>query len=101
VKFTKRSAPDIAAPVLEAAQTPMKKTHIMYRTGIHMRNLDSVLEGLLDKELIEYDINSKKLRTTERGREYLTLYQSMAGQVSFMRADSHQAGAGKAQYALL
>ena len=78
-----RSTTEMAAAVLATAFKPINKTQIMFRSGVHRRQLDPILERLQDKELMEYDVKSRTFLITERGRDFLDLYSSMVQDVTF------------------
>lgn len=78
-----RSSTELAAAVLQTAIQPVKKSHIMYRTGIYIRRLNPILERLLDRQLIEFDVTTKTFVITDRGKEFLDLYRSMTDGVRF------------------
>jgi predicted transcriptional regulator len=79
-----RTTTDMAAAVLESARRPIKKTQLMFRTNIYIRQLNAVLKRLQDKGLIQFDDKTRTFLTTERGREFLELYKSMTDDVHFI-----------------
>ena len=85
-RMKNRSSLEVAAAVLHVALQPTNKTKIMFLSETSARQLKPVLEKMLDKELISYDPNSKTFSTTDRGREFLQLYQSMIHGLDFQRA---------------
>jgi predicted transcriptional regulator len=80
-----RTSTDLAANVLQAAFTPATKTRIMYRSQVYLRYLTPILERLLDKGLVEFNIEARTFVITDRGREFLELYKSMVQDAPLLR----------------
>ena len=74
--YSKRDKLDILLGILDIANTPVKKTHILYRANINFYQLTRYLDLLLNLGMIEH-INEpcKGFRTTEKGRQMLQLFK--------------------------
>jgi predicted transcriptional regulator len=75
----------MSAEVLKVAMNPIGKTRLMFKSGIHMRQLEPVLKRLVDKQLIHYNESSKTYSTSSRGQEFLEMYYSMTKDVNFIK----------------
>ncbi len=71
----KRDKLDIMLRILEVANAPVKKTHILYQAGINFYQLSKYLELLLKTGMLE-QIEDQHItfRTTEKGRVLMMLF---------------------------
>jgi predicted transcriptional regulator len=87
----RRDKLEIILRILAIGNTPVKKTHILYKAGINFYQLSRYLDLLLKTGMFE-QINEPQVayRTTEKGRVLLNLFGAMdieAGESpSFMSA---------------
>jgi predicted transcriptional regulator len=73
-----RSRMHIQAEILEAAaDSNASKTRIMYRAALSYFQLQSYLESLMEKGLLEYDMASVRYSTTMRGRQFLESFKQL------------------------
>jgi predicted transcriptional regulator len=75
-----RSRMDIAAEILEAAQTRAgaNKTKIMYHAFLSFPQLKQYLALLMENQLLEHVPEDKNLyRTTEKGKRFLINYREI------------------------
>jgi predicted transcriptional regulator len=71
----KRDKLDIILIILEVANEPVRKTHILYSAGINYYQLSRYLDLLLKAKMIEQvDEPYPAFRTTEKGRLLLRLF---------------------------
>jgi len=68
-----RSSIDIIANILEVAKEGNKKTRIMYLANLSFDQLKKYLNFLIEKDLLEYDSNERKYKTTDKGLEFLKM----------------------------
>ncbi|UCE16020.1 MAG: transcriptional regulator [Candidatus Bathyarchaeota archaeon] len=80
-----RSQIDIIANILQVAVEGAKKTHIMYGCNLSFGQLQTYLDLLLDRGLLETISetggagNSAFFQTTTRGQSFLHVYQDLRG----------------------
>ncbi len=75
--YIKRDKLDILLGILNIANVPVKKTHILYKANINFYQLTRYLDLLLGLEMLEpIDEPYKGYRITERGRQMLHLFNS-------------------------
>lgn len=76
----KRNSPDIIATILEAANGGIGKTRLLTKANLTSEQFKKYIDLLISKELLieleEIDRRSA-YKTTERGLQYLTLYDSI------------------------
>ena len=70
------------ANVLQASVGGAKKTHIMYRCNLSFKQLQTYLDLLIDRKLLEVKSegeggNGSFYETTQKGRAFLRSYQSI------------------------
>lgn len=78
-KTTKRDRIQILLQMLEVANVPTKKTHLMYGGGINYYQLEKHLGLLLQLDMVEevhLEDDAVVYRTTERGRQFCELFNS-------------------------
>ena len=75
-KATRRDRVQILLKMLQAAQVPIRKTHLMYGAGINFYQLEKHLSFLMSSgmmEEMEHD-DTVAYRTTEKGRMFSELF---------------------------
>ncbi|MGI0037152.1 MAG: winged helix-turn-helix domain-containing protein [Nitrososphaera sp.] len=75
-KTTRRDRVQILLKMLQAAQVPIRKTHLMYGAGINFYQLEKHLSFLMGSgmvEELEYE-DTVAYRTTEKGRMFSELF---------------------------
>jgi predicted transcriptional regulator len=71
----KRDKLDIMLRILEVANVPVKKTHILYQAGINFYQLSKYLDLLLRTGMLEQiEDQHVTFRTTEKGRILMMLF---------------------------
>jgi predicted transcriptional regulator len=75
-KATRRDRVQILLKMLQAAQVPIRKTHLMYGAGINFYQLEKHLSFLIGSGMIEelHDDETVAYRTTEKGRMFSELF---------------------------
>jgi predicted transcriptional regulator len=73
----RRDKLDIILRILEVGNSPVKKTHILYKAGINFYQLSRYLDLLLKTGMME-EVTSPFVayRTTEKGRVLISLFSS-------------------------
>ena len=82
LKFSHRSRLDIIANVLSEAVGGAKKTHIMYKSNLSFRQLQTYLDFVLDSGLLKKSEggsgrNSSLYKTTAKGQTFLRAYRNL------------------------
>jgi predicted transcriptional regulator len=74
----RRDKLDIILRILEIGNSPVKKTHILYKAGINFYQLSRYLDLLLKTGMME-QVNEPYVafRTTEKGRVMMNLFSAM------------------------
>jgi predicted transcriptional regulator len=75
-KATRRDRVQILLKMLQSAQVPIRKTHLMYGAGINFYQLEKHLSFLIGTGMIEelHDDETVAYRTTEKGRMFSELF---------------------------
>lgn len=72
---------DIIADILEASHGGTRKTYLMYRCNMSFKQLKHYLDFLLRKELLDeindVDLDLGIFRTTDKGKEFLKVYNGL------------------------
>lgn len=76
----RRGRLEIIADVLIVARGGAKKTQIVYRANLNFKRVGIYLPYLKEKGLIEN--TSSEYTTTEKGKEFLRVYQKMKEQLA-------------------
>ena len=78
----RRDKLDIILRILEIGNSPVKKTHILYKAGINFYQLSRYLDLLLKTGMME-QINEPyaAFRTTEKGRVMMNLFSAIEMEV--------------------
>ena len=72
-----RSRTEIVGNILEAANGGTSKTKIMYTAFLSYSQLNEYLSILIENNLIEYLDGTNKFKTTEKGLNYLKMYNEI------------------------
>jgi predicted transcriptional regulator len=72
-----RGRQDINAMILEAAMVAENKTKIMYKAYLSHNQLCAHLTELQDNGLLEYRLGEQTYVTTNKGKRYLEIYNTM------------------------
>lgn len=72
-----RGRQDINAMILEAAIVAENKTRIMYKAYLSHNQLCAHLTELQDNGLLEYRLGDQTYMTTQKGKTYLEIYNTM------------------------
>lgn len=72
-----RGRQDINAMILEAAVFGENKTRIMYKAYISHNQLCAHLKELQENGLLEYRLGDQTYMTTQKGKRYLEIYNTM------------------------
>ena len=73
-----RSRIDIFAEILRKAKMPTLKTHMMYSIGLSYQQLSNYIPLLQDYGLLIYNVHNTTFSTTERGRQYIEVYDQLS-----------------------
>ena len=72
-----RSRTEIVGNILDAANGGTTKTKIMYIAFLSYGQLNEYLSILIENDLIEYINGTHKFKTTEKGLNYLKIYNKI------------------------
>jgi predicted transcriptional regulator len=72
-----RSRTEILALILEAANGGATKTKIMYNVYLTYNQLKNYLSAMIENNLIEYLEGTHKFKTTEKGLNFLKMYNEI------------------------
>ncbi|AIF85519.1 putative transcriptional regulator [Candidatus Nitrososphaera evergladensis SR1] len=72
-----RSRLDIAAAVLDIAESGARKTEIMYQAFLSFPQLEEYLEILQSRGMLEYTAGKKRYNTTKEGKKFLQGYKEV------------------------
>jgi predicted transcriptional regulator len=72
-----RSRTEIVGNILDAANGGTTKTKIMYFAFLSYNQLNEYLSILIENNLIEYLDGTKTFKTTEKGLNYLKMYNKI------------------------
>jgi predicted transcriptional regulator len=76
-----RSRIDIISVILDAANggtDGLTKTKIMYQAYLSHEQIKEYLSVLIESELLNYDVYTRKFKTTEKGLRFLEIYNKMS-----------------------
>ena len=73
-----RSRTEIVAMILDAANGGTTKTKIMYFAFLSYNQLNEYLSILIENNLVEYLDGTKTFKTTEKGLNYLNVYNEIS-----------------------
>ncbi|MPZ04825.1 MAG: hypothetical protein GEU26_00120 [Nitrososphaeraceae archaeon] len=83
-----RGRQDINAMILEAAIAAENKTKIMYKAYLSHNQLCAHLTELQDNGLLEYRLGEQTYITTQKGKRYLEIYNTMNELTSISEEES-------------
>lgn len=89
-----RSSLEIAHDMLCIASVKVRKTKIMYRANLGFVQMGKYLMALLRSGLLEQDGDSNYL-ITEKGKEFLVLYQNYTEQSARLKEEEEKNMAGR------
>lgn len=73
-----RSKTDIFSNILETASgSGAVKTKIMYQVFISHDQMKGYLSFLTERGLLNYDLDTRKFKTTEKGKRFLQIYNQI------------------------
>ena len=72
-----RSRTEIVGNILDAANGGETKTKIMYFAFLSYNQLNEYLSILIENDLVEYLDGTKTFKTTEKGLNYLNMYNEI------------------------
>jgi predicted transcriptional regulator len=72
-----RSRTEIVGNILDAANEGTTKTKIMYKAFLSYGQLKEYLSVLIENALLEYIDGTHKFKTTEKGLNYLKMYNEI------------------------
>ncbi len=70
----RRDSNQIKYEVLTAALPGGRKTHIMYESGLNLKQLNFYLNELLSNGAIEFRLQEKRYFTTEKGKAFVKAF---------------------------
>ena len=76
-----RSRIDIISVILDAANggtDGLTKTKIMYQAYLSHEQIKEYLSVLIESELLNYDVYTRKFKTIEKGPRFLDTYNQMS-----------------------
>lgn len=84
----KRSPPEIIVSILRVCKTPMKVTHIMYKSYMNQKDLVSYLETMVENGMIEkivFDRKNRRRLTLTKSSHTKFLYKTTSIGANFVR----------------
>lgn len=81
---------DIYYDILSAARQSVRKTHIMYRSNLSYKQLDTYLSTLMECELMEegFEDGGKVYNVTSKGLDFIELFENLSEYLSPRTANS-------------
>jgi predicted transcriptional regulator len=76
---------DIIADILKITERNPKKTQIMYQANLSYKVLKKYLVETIEASLISYIADERCYSLTEKGREFLTLYDEYSKANTFLK----------------
>ncbi|MEW6604461.1 MAG: winged helix-turn-helix domain-containing protein [Thermoproteota archaeon] len=73
-----RSRTEITSQILEAAHGGATKTRIMYKAFLTFVQLKEYKSVLVENGLLDFDENTQLYKTTEKGLQFLKLYNQLS-----------------------
>jgi len=72
---------DIIADILDASHGGVKKTYLMYRCNLSFKQLKYYLTLMVETDFLrltaDADSDSRLLEVTDKGREFMKIYESI------------------------
>jgi predicted transcriptional regulator len=87
-----RSRIDIISVILDAANggtDGLTKTKIMYHAYLSHEQIKEYLSVLIESELLNYDVYTRKFKTTEKGLRFLEIYNKMSDVTKTQQRQHH------------
>jgi predicted transcriptional regulator len=87
-----RSNNDIIKEILDAANGGggATKTKIMYQAFLSYAQLKEYLTELTETGLLNYDVDTRQFKTTEKGQQYLDTFHQISDVMKAQQQDSLQ-----------
>jgi predicted transcriptional regulator len=86
-----RSNNDIIIEILEAANGGgATKTKILYKACLSHNQLKDYLTVLTDNELLDYDVDTRQFKTTEKGLRFLDTFNQISDVMKAQQQDPLQ-----------
>jgi predicted transcriptional regulator len=86
-----RSNNDIISEILEAANGGgATKTKILYKACLSHNQLKDYLTVLTDNELLDYDVDTRQFKTTEKGLRFLDTFNQISDVMKAQQQDPLQ-----------
>jgi len=67
--------------ILEAANGGITKTRIMYRAFLSYTQMKENLTALTEKDLLRYNEDTRRFKTTEKGLRFLDIYNRISDMI--------------------
>ncbi len=83
-RYRYRNRIDIIAHLLDAASSPTTKTKMMYKAMLSYEQLKEYLLMLTENDLIGYDKPTQRFTTTEKGFQFMKMYEDITKLISAM-----------------
>ncbi len=83
----RRDSNQIKYEVLMAALPGNRKTHIMYESGLNLKQLNYYLDELLSHGAIEFRRDEKRYFTTEKGRAFARAFDHYRETVNLLNKE--------------
>jgi predicted transcriptional regulator len=83
----RRDSNQIKYEVLMAAFSGAKKTHIMYESGLNLKQLNFYINELLMNGALEFRLQEKKYYTTEKGKGFAVAFDHYRKSVSTLNKE--------------
>jgi predicted transcriptional regulator len=74
--------------VANCSSNYVTKTKIMYQTFLSYNQLDEHLSFLIRKGLLNYDVNTRTFRITEKGLQFLEAYNLLEDMIKYDERDN-------------
>jgi predicted transcriptional regulator len=86
-----RSRNDIISEILEAVNGGgLTKTKIMYQTFLSYAQMKEYLTELTESGLLNYDVDTRQFKTTEKGQQYLDTFNQISDVMKAQQQDPLQ-----------
>ena len=76
---------EVSAAILRAAFSPTVATRLMFLSFTYSRQFRTYAQALVEKGLLSYDPTTRVYLITDKGREFLELYESMSEDAGFLQ----------------
>lgn len=85
----RRDSNQIKYEILMAALPGGRKTHIMYESGLNLKQLNLYFEELLAHGALEFRAQEKRYYTTEKGRAFARAYDNYRETLNMLDKQEH------------